>query len=84
MSVSYDWKPTFHISKINKISKLPVVITCIVFLLRYLGNMDETPVFFNMVPGKTIDVRGKKTIKVRTTGSEKQHITVVLACMASG
>lgn len=40
--------------------------------------------FFDMVPGKTIDVRGKKTIKVRTTGSEKRHITVVLACMASG
>ena len=40
--------------------------------------MDETPV----VPGRTIDGKGKKTIKVRTTGSEKRHITVVLA--ASG
>ena len=46
--------------------------------------MDKTPVYFNMVPGKTIDVKGKKTIKVRTTGSEKRHITVVLACAASG
>lgn len=40
--------------------------------------------YFDMVPGKTIDVKGKKMIKVRTTGSEKRHITVVLACVASG
>ena len=46
--------------------------------------MDETPVYFDMVPSKTVDVKGKKTIKVRTTGSEKRHITVVLACMSSG
>ena len=27
-----------------------------------LGNMDETPVFFDIVPGKTIEVKGKKTV----------------------
>ncbi len=51
---------------------------------RLLGNMDETPVYFDIVPGKTLEVRGKKTVKVRTTGSEKRHITVVLACTACG
>ena len=45
-------------------------------MCRLLGNMDETPVYFDMVPGKTVDVRGKKTIKVRMTESEKRHITV--------
>jgi len=36
-----------------------------------LGNMNETPVFFDMVPGRTIEVRGSKTAQVRTTGVEK-------------
>lgn len=53
-------------------------------LHRFLGNMDETPVYFDIVPGKTIERRGRKTVKVRTTGSEKRHITVVLAATASG
>ena len=46
--------------------------------------MDETPIYFDIVPGKTIERRGKKTVKVRTTGSEERHITVVLAATASG
>jgi hypothetical protein len=49
-----------------------------------LGNMDKTPVYFDIVPGKVNEVKGKKTMKVRTTGLEKRHITVVLSCMASG
>ena len=61
-----------------------IVIKSVASLFRYLGNIDDTPVFFDMVPGETIDVRGKKTIKVRMTGSEKRHITVVLVCVASG
>lgn len=36
------------------------------------------------MPGKTIEVRGKKTVKVRTTGLEKRHLTVVLSCTANG
>ena len=49
-----------------------------------LGNMDEMPVYFDIVPGKTIEIKGEKTVKVRTTGSEKRHITIVLSCTASG
>ena len=29
---------------------------------RLLGNMDETPVFFDIVPGRTIDVKGRKSV----------------------
>ena len=29
-------------------------------------NMDESPIFFNMVPNKTIAKRGKKTILIKT------------------
>jgi len=47
-------------------------------------NMDETPVYFDIVPGKTVDQVGTKSVRVRTTGSEKRHITVVLSVAASG
>ena len=33
--------------------------------------MDETPVYMDMVPSKTVGVKGKKTIKVRSTKSDK-------------
>lgn len=46
--------------------------------------MDETLVYFDIVPGKTIERRGEKTVKVRRTGSEKRHITVVLGRTATG
>ncbi len=26
-----------------------------------IGNMDKTPVYMDMVPSKTVDVKGKKT-----------------------
>ena len=33
--------------------------------------MDETPVFLDLVPNKVVDQKGKKTVRVRTTNSEK-------------
>ena len=47
-------------------------------------NMDETPVYFDLQPAKTINKCGEKSVLVRTTGSEKRHFTVVLAVTASG
>ena len=47
-------------------------------------NMDETPVYFDLQPGKTINKSGEKSVLIRTTGSEKRHFTVVLAVTASG
>ena len=52
--------------------------------LDYVFNMDETPVFLDLLPGKVIDKKGKKTINVRTTGSDKNRITATLCCAASG
>ena len=46
-------------------------------------NMDETPVYFDLQPGKTVNKRGSKSVLIRTTGSEKRHFTVVLAVAAS-
>ena len=54
------------------------------FDLQQIGNMDETPMFFDLPGNRTIDSIGKKTIQIRTTGHERTHFTVVLACMADG
>ena len=52
--------------------------------LEYICNMDETPVFLDLVPNKVVDWKGKKTVCVRTTGSEKNCITAALCCTAAG
>ncbi len=49
-----------------------------------MGNMDETPMFFDMPGVKTVSVIGEKTVFVRTTGHEKTHFTVVVCCLADG
>ncbi|GFT92182.1 pogo transposable element with KRAB domain [Trichonephila clavipes] len=54
------------------------------YLLSHIGNMDETPVKFDMIGNKTIDMNGTKMIPIKTTGHEKSHFTVVLSCLADG
>ena len=49
-----------------------------------IGNMDETPVYFDLVPGKTINRVGVKSRVICSTGVEKRHITVVLTVPADG
>ena len=46
--------------------------------------MDETPLTFDMPPNRTVNNTGEKTIKIRTTGNEKNRVTVVLACCGDG
>jgi len=52
--------------------------------LSQIGNMDETPMFFDMVGNTTIDIRGTNTVHLRTTGNEKNHFTCVLTVLADG
>ena len=52
--------------------------------LSLIGNMDETPVWFDMPCASTVNSKGEKTVLVKTTGHEKSRFTVVLACMANG
>jgi hypothetical protein len=52
--------------------------------LSQIGNMDETPITFDMPPNRTVNSAGAKTIMIKTTGHEKTRFTVVLACMANG
>ena len=48
-----------------------------------IGNMDETPVYFEMPSTVTIDETGARTIGIRTCGYEKAHYTVVFVCLAN-
>lgn len=52
--------------------------------MQQIGNMDETPMNFDMPPSRTVHPVGEKTIMIKTTGNEKNHFTVVLACLADG
>ena len=52
--------------------------------LALIGNMDETPVAFNLPSNTTIDELEARSVSIRTTGHEKTNFTVVLTCMADG
>lgn len=52
--------------------------------LELIGNMDETPMWFDIVPQSSITKKGSKSVVIRTSGSDKRHLTVVLAVMADG
>ena len=52
--------------------------------LALIGNMDETPMYFDLVPSRTIERMGEKEVLVRTTGADKRHLTVVLTVTADG
>ena len=54
------------------------------YSLEQIGNMDETPMQFDMPLDRTLNNKGDKTITIKTTGHEKDHFTVVLACLADG
>ena len=52
--------------------------------LQYIGNMDETPVTFDLPYPTTLDHRGTSTVNIQTTSHEKSNFTVILACMTDG
>ena len=52
--------------------------------LNCIGNMDETPLWFDRPRKRTVDFRGIKTVLSKTTGKEKLRYTVVLAALANG
>ena len=52
--------------------------------LSHIGNMDETPVWFDMPGETTITNTGQRSVPVCTTGHDKARFTVVLSAMADG
>ena len=49
--------------------------------MSQIGNMDETPMNFNMPSSRTLNLKGEKTVMI---SNEKNRFTVVLACLADG
>src|SRR6266540_3600815 len=54
------------------------------YLLKYISNMDETPVTFDLPYSTTLDHRDTSTVNIQITGHEKSNFTVILGCMADG
>ena len=54
------------------------------FSISQIGNMDETPMFFDLPGNSTVHMIGDKTVSIKTSGHEKTHFTVILACLADG
>ena len=52
--------------------------------LHLIANMDEIPLTLDIPPNRTINSVAEKFVKIRTTGNEKNRITVVLACAGDG
>lgn len=50
----------------------------------WIMNMDQTAVFFSMMPRTTIHQRGARTISVRSSSSSSVRITVAIPVTASG
>ena len=62
-----------HVKRVAEINRFELV-----------GNMDETLLYFDVVPGRVLDKKGKRSVVVRSTGNEKRHLTVVLTVLADG
>ena len=54
------------------------------YSLNQICNIDETPIFLNMVSKKTIHFKGKKTITIKTTNQEKVRVSLLLTITAEG
>ena len=50
----------------------------------WIINMDQTPVFFLMVPRTTLDHVGARTVNVRTSTNSTMRVTVAVTVTASG
>ena len=54
------------------------------FHLKYIGNVDQTPLTFDIVTNSTISEKGVKSVPTLSTGHDKDRFTVMLACLGDG
>ena len=52
------------------------------FLMGQIGSADETPILLDMPRNYTVEQKGAKQVSIRTSGCEKQCITVMLGITA--
>ena len=53
------------------------------FPLAYILNVDETPIWFDMLRGYTVAEKGAKQVRIRGTGADKRRISIVLTASAT-
>ncbi len=49
--------------------------------LNLIANFDETSLSFDLPSSTTLELKGSKTVSIRSTGYKKNCFTIVLACM---
>ena len=49
-----------------------------------IGNMDETAIYLDMPGDSTLDETGTRSVLIRTTGHDKDKVTVMLAALGDG
>lgn len=49
-----------------------------------IWNLDEVPVWMDCNTGRTLEVKGKKRVKIRTNRRQKNRMTVILTVRADG
>ncbi|CAI7856774.1 unnamed protein product [Closterium sp. NIES-54] len=54
------------------------------FPLNLIVNADQTPLWLEMPAERTLEMKGARTVHVRTAGYEKERVTVMLAVTADG
>jgi hypothetical protein len=51
---------------------------------RFIINMDQTPVFFSMSEGTTLEVEGSRTVNARSSSGSTMRVSLAVAVTASG
>ncbi len=54
------------------------------FEMKFVGNMDEAPLWFDLPSSRSHDFQGVKFIPTKTTGKEKLRYTVASSATADG
>jgi hypothetical protein len=51
---------------------------------RFIINMDQTPVFFSMSEGTTLEVEGSRTVNARSSSGSTMRLSLAVTVTASG
>ena len=49
-----------------------------------MGNMDETPLFYEMYQNKTIAKIGDKKVNIKSFGCDKMRMSIILSIFTNG
>jgi hypothetical protein len=83
-SISQKLPPQLEKKIEGFLNEVRILCTKNLYLFEVIVNMDETPMYFDMLSSKTVSTKGVKEVRVRSCGAEKRRLTVALSCTASG